>query len=216
HVRTRIYNKFGELVKQSETAYHGRGNVFNGYFPRKNADGKQEAVYSFEFENLYGYSLPIWYSEASWLDKTTDTWIEAPQNNNISYSPPQWFNKNDFATNIAAIPLTSTTVQVTWTKAVNDSSWTYNVYYRPFKASGYEGDVSNDGWVSAGTSTSSYKTVTGLQSNTRYEFMVQGSTINYGWSEIAQARTFLIVPVTSGYGAPSGLSGSATSPTQID
>src|SRR5690606_32754827 len=84
HVRTRIYNKFGELVKQSETAYHGRGNVFNGYFPRKNADGKQEAVYSFEFENLYGYSLPIWYSEASWLDKTTDTWIEAPQNNNIS------------------------------------------------------------------------------------------------------------------------------------
>lgn len=217
HVRARVYNKYGELVKQIEAPYHGRGLAFSGYFPRVAADGKQEAVYSFEFENLYGYSLPIWYSEAKWLDKTAGTWIEAPQNDNISYSAPQWYNRNDIPTNCSVTVLTSTSVQITWTKAVNDSSWSYQVYYRLFKPEGYEGDASNEGWSTAGsTTTNAYKTVTGLQANTRYEFCVKGTTIDYGYSNIAQARTFMVVPLTGGYGAPSGLSGTAISATQID
>lgn len=217
HVRSRVYNKFGQLIRQIEAPYHGRGQVFSGYFPRTAADGKQEAVYSFEFENLYGYSLPIWYSEAGWLDKTTDTWIEAPQNANISYSAPAWFNRNDISTNCAATTLTSTSVQITWTKAVNGSAWNYQVYYRLFKAEGYEGDASSGGWMTAGTTTTNaYKTVTGLQANARYEFMVQGSTVDYGWSNICQARTFLIAPMSAVYGAPSGLAGNAASSTQID
>lgn len=217
HVRTRVYNKFGEIIGQFESPYHGRGIAFSGYFPRMYADGKQEAVFSFEIENLYGYSAPVWYSEAKWLDKSGGTWIEAPQNDNISYSAPQWYNKNDIATNCNATPLTSTMVQVTWTKAVNDSAWSYQVYYRPFRASGYEGDESNEGWLTGGsTTTDSYKTISGLMSNTRYEFTVRATTITYGYSNIAQTRTFLIIPVTDGYGGPSGLSGFASSPTQIN
>jgi hypothetical protein len=217
HVRARVYNKFGEVVKQIEAPYHGKGSAFSGYFPRLGADGKQEAVYSFEFENIYGYSLPIWYSEAAWLDKTTDTWIESAQNANISYTAPTWFSRNNIATNCTATILTSTTAQITWTKAVNDSSWSYQVYYRLFKAEGYEGDASNEGWATAGsTTTNAYKTVSGLQANTRYEFTVKGTTIDYGYSNIAQARTFLIVPITGGDGAPSGLSGTAVSATAID
>ena len=34
HVRARVYNKYGELVKQIEAPYHGRGLAFSGYFPR--------------------------------------------------------------------------------------------------------------------------------------------------------------------------------------
>lgn len=216
HVRVRVYNRFGELIKQTESPYHGRGLAFTGFYKRAHADGKQEAVFSFEFENLYGYSAPIWYSEAGWLDGTADTWIEAPQSPNISYSAPLWYNKNDIPTNAVATTLTSTSIQLTWTKAVNGAAWNYQVYFRVFKPEGYEGHESYGGWTPFGsTTTDTFKTVTGLQANTRYELMVQGDGVPYGWSETVHARTYLIIPVTTGFGTPSGVSGSALSSSQI-
>lgn len=218
HVRARIYNKYGELVDQVEAPFHGRGSAFSGYFPRIACDGKQEAVFSFEFENLYGYSVPVWYSEAGWLDKTTDTWIESGQHVDISYTAPIWFNRNDIPTNCKAVPTSTSAIQVTWTKAANGAAWTYQVYYRIFKPEGYEGNASGEGWVATPTTTTdAFQAVTvGILSDTRYEFMVKGTTIAYGWSNIAHVRTFTVLPAPASLGAPSSLSGSAVSSTQIN
>jgi hypothetical protein len=46
--------------------------------------------------------------------------------------------------------------------------------------------------------------------------MVLETSVTYGWSNIAQARTFLIVPITSVYGAPSSLTATAVSSSQVD
>lgn len=216
HVRARVYNKFGEILRQTETAYHGRGVAYSGYFPREAADGRQEAVYSFEFENIYGYSVPLWYSEASWLNKTTDTWAELT-NPNLSSFAPLWLSRNDVAMNVTATTLTSSSVQITWTKAVNDSSWSYQVYYRKFKADGYASAETLGGWIVAGSATTSaFKTVTGLQADTRYEFMVESTSSTYSWSAFAQTRTYAVTVAASVYGAPTGLSGTVISSTQIN
>jgi len=113
-VRTRIYDKTGLMLRQISTPWNGRGVAFSGFIPRKYADMKQEAVFSFELENLYGYSSPVYYSEAKWLDRTTGTWIEATQGVNLSYIAPEWFNASDLPTECQGTPLTTTSVRVSW------------------------------------------------------------------------------------------------------
>ncbi len=307
--RVRVYNKFGEVVKQVDSPWAGRGNIFSGFIPRAHTDLQQEAVFSLEFENLYGYSRPVWYSEAGWMDKGGSTWIEAPQSPNISYSQPEWFSVFDIPTKCTAIPLTTDSVRVSWINAANYPSAAHQVYYRLYKADGYEGyytayvenmtgtggtrtltvngqttsalnhnaskatvitalealssvdvgeisvsgvDTSGDytytfngnlinthtsmsvtpasltggtsvlteylgGWIPFGsTVTTGTKDVTGLQSNVRYEFMAQSTSVIYGWSNYAYCRTFLLVPTVSIYGAPSTLSGASVSTSQIN
>lgn len=213
-VRVRVYNKLGQVVKTVISAWNGRGVAFSGFIPRTYADMKEEAVFSFEFENLYGFSAPVWYSEAGWMDKTTGTWIESPFNNNISFSAPQWMIAGELPTGVQAVPLTTDGVRVSWIHASSYTSSNHQVYYRPFKANGYEG--SNGQWVAGTTTIAGVADIYGLKSNTRYEFMVQVVGVSYGWSNMAHCRTFSVVPTLSPYGSPSSLSGSGVGQTQID
>jgi hypothetical protein len=214
--RTRVYNRYGAKVAEVMFPWSGRGVVFSGFVPRAFADMKQEAVFEFSFENLYGFSSPIYYSEAGWLTRTADTWIEAPQGNNLSYSPPLWFNPNDIPSNLKAVALGSDSVKLTWTNALNyPGTAQHDVYIREFKASGYESSLSFNGWTPAGNSTTSQIVITGLKADTRYETMVQSHSIAFGWSSFTYVRTYSVQIATSTFTAPSALSASNATSGQI-
>lgn len=215
-VRARVYSKTGQVLKTITAPWNGRGVVFSGHIPRKWADAKQEAVFSFEFENLYGFSEPVWFSEAPW--KTSYGWVASPihTGGNISYSAPNWMNAAHFPTNVVGVPLTTDSVRVTWVNSTTYSGNNHDVYYRVFKPSGYEGNASNGGWIYFGSTTTGTMDITGLQSNVRYEVMVQISGGSSLWSNTAHVRTFLLAPAPSVNGAPTSLAGSASGQTAIN
>lgn len=215
-VRVRVWNKFG--VKQnrltdSSFPWSGRGVCFTGMIPRDYCDPKQEAMYSFEIENLYGYSRTIWYSEAAWKG----AWTAIPNIPNASYSLPTWIVANDCPTNCSAIVQSESSVTVNWTKAANYTGTSHDVGYRVFKDSGYEGSASNNGFTVFGTSSTGTSTVTGLLANTRYEFAVRVTGHADTWSNLAYGRTLSSVAVSAPlYTAPLNLAGSNGTSGQID
>lgn len=225
HVRVRVYNKYGEMVKTTEQAYHGRGSIFSGYVSRDACDGKQEAVFSVEFENLFGYSSPLWYSTATWFNKSGYSgWVASNISSNISFTQPTWLSRYDSPSQCIASAASATSVNVSWAKSVNLSGTNHKVMYRIFKPKGY-GTVAEEGssagWSDGIASTSAVTgTITSLLPNTRYEIAVRVNSSSspdcrYEWSNLAYVRTpsTIVAPV---YGAPSGLSASASSSSQVD
>jgi len=181
------------------------------------ADLKQEAVITFELENIYGFSPPIYYSEAYWHRNVTggnNTWGSSTT---ISATRPTYLLASHVPTNVIATPLTTDSVRVTWTNATFYSSGAHQAYYRIYKVDGYDASTSNGGWTAGGSSTTTGTVdITGLQANTRYEFMVQSTSETFGWSSFAYCRTFLLLPAMSTYNAPSSLAGTAASTSQIN
>jgi hypothetical protein len=219
HTRVRVYNKFGERITRftdSSFSFNGRGVCFSGFLPREYADAKQEAVFSFELENLYGYSQVIWFSDAAWKSTGGRVWTAAPQGANISNSAPQWMSRNDCPSNCAAVAISESSVQVTWSEAINYTATNHEVWYRSYQSKGYEGSATNGGWTLFGSSGTGTLTVTGLLPNKRYEFMTMVNGQANTWSNIAYCRTFAVAPLPPTYAAPNGLAGSNATSGQID
>lgn len=195
-MRVRVYNMFGDVIREVELPCPkgtGGGLIMHA---REYADPREQAVYSVEIRNYYGWSTPMYYSLA------TDRWLSGVFTNRGT-NPPTWYNRNLFARNVNAEAIDATSVKLTWTPAPNGG--TQSMQYRVFSVDGRNAWLNSvEGWygIAAGVTTG---IVTGLSANTRYEFMIHAVT-GWCWSSIAYARTYptpLAAPTRS---APAGLS----------
>jgi hypothetical protein len=200
HVLVRVYNKFGEQIDMAYHPFSRRGGVaYSNFHARDYADPAQEAVYGFEIHNVHGYSKRVYHSTANWT-----TPVGFVNNSTVA---PIWLQRANCPTNVTVTPISDTIIRLSWTPPTNASGQT--TYYRIF---------GHTNWIVlvAGLSnTANVVTASNLSSNTKYEFIVEGSSSN-SWSNTVGTSTYsppLVAPVTV---APSGLTATAISQSQIN
>jgi hypothetical protein len=217
--RVKVYNLFGEVVTSCEQAFGGRGKFVVGMHTRDYADPLEQAVFSVEFKNIYGWSRPVFWTNAAvsggaWGSSgvTSDY-----TSNNGSITPPVWSSRAKMAAKAVGVAVDHKSVQISWTPAaVTDSS--QNVWGRV-----HQKGVVRPAWnvaVSSLGGSVATSTVTGISGvplapNTEYEFMIGGDA-NFEWSNIVYVRTQPQPPAAlPTREAPSGLAVSIDSSSQV-
>jgi len=216
HVRVRAYNWFGDTILPlgyMDFPFTGRGIAAALWHTRVAADPKEQAVYSFELHNIYGYSAPIYFTAGTWASYGA----RAGTFTNYQTTPPVWKDRSYCPTGLTPVIASDTVINVSWTQPSATPSISTGLYYRVYNS------IGGGSWtlVSANT-TGAAIAVTGLSPNTKYEFLASvhtssgGNNDAYLYSSIGQARTLSTTPPAPSYPAPTGVSASSTGTTTMN
>lgn len=212
--RVKVINIFGDEVAGIEHAFNGRGKVVVGIHSRVYADPTTNAMFSFEFKNNYGWSKPIYWTNAAGPHSSAEFW------HYLGYFPvgvrgtttvPTYAKRTHFPSNLSASAIDHTSIRLNWTDAqeMPDPN-SRGIHYRVLRRAG----LYRSAWVSFGNSAPPM-TITGLQPDTEYEFLVHGGA-GYRWGGFPVAKTLPpIHPLLLQNVSPSGLTARVDSNSQI-
>jgi hypothetical protein len=209
--RVRVYNIFGEVVKETESVFGGRGIVPVGIFPRDFAEifsaAVAPAVFSIEIRNGFGWSKPIY-----WTHDTSVFWTTYSWSGNGTTAPPTWVKKTDFPLNLTVTAISPTSARMDWvaasTSTINNSA--HSVFVLPYRQRPPQGPAVASSTVSAGAGTFTF---TGLSPDTEYLFLVrQAGNSTFGQFVYVRMPSSALSATRP---APTGLTVVATSNTTV-
>lgn len=213
--RVKVYNVFGEIVAECEQSFSGRGKLIIGVHPRDWADPVEQAVFSIEFKNVYGWSRAVYWTNAA--SGASDLWGSGNWNytENGSTTAPPWRLKTDFPRHLQVFATSNKTLKAAWTPPTTLSaggSTNAQVMIRPYQKgktrSAWQPAVIGLTALSDDAQTFSSYIVSGadvpLSQDTLYEVMVTGGAESM-WSNIAVVRTLPAPLAAESRPSPRGL-----------
>lgn len=205
-----IYNKFGERNHADERFYRswvGQGFIGQFLLARKYADPWEEAAYRVRIHNYHGWSDIIWISNGV---RNAGSW--GSDNWNASSIGPSFLARQNCPLELTIVSTTPDTVLLSWSPATASAGSQSVRLRKRSNVSQTWGDWSTP-ITGIGSSTGTYSW-TSAEPNTEYEFQVINTSVTNARSNIGYVRTGSLGAVVS-RPAPSGIVGSAVSPTSI-
>jgi hypothetical protein len=223
--RLRLYTIFGDKVQEMEQSFNGRGKIILGVHSRDFCDPLDEAVYSIEFKNFYGWSRPIYFTFATTLWEF-DGSIGRNWTGNGTINPPEWLPRSDYPSNLRLAYSQGSTISLTWTPPVTNTFGGTN--YRVYQRNLFQGPkgIGRGPFVAIGSvyPQATNSTSINLGNSLEFEFVVTGggggamggATDNLQRSNTAYVKLFGAVPgVLSTHQPPIAVSAAPLNSTQV-